>query len=297
MKRFFSLLVFVLVAALPSFAMKVPSTHLVSADWLAKNAKNVVIVDVSSPKVYAKGHIPGAVNIPKKLFFMGYMGNIRHLLDTPYQIEKIFRDVGISNNSTVIFTAHVRQAKKFTDMTRALWTAWVYGLRNVAILDGGIESWNGRLSTVAPTVEKGDFIPSKLSTTDVKTWKEIYSAMINKNAQIVDARETAHYVGKDKDKRLTRHGHIPGAKKLSAYLFAKKEGRLFKLVSPAKAKAMIKKAGISLVKPVIVYCNTGHLATGTWFAMKFLAGMKNVGDYDASMYEYSRSAMPVAKGR
>ncbi len=297
MKKFFSSMVLVLVLALPSFALSVPSTHLVSADWLAKNAKSVVIVDLSKPKVYAKGHIPGAVNIPKKMFFQGYMGNIKHLLNTPDQVTALFRNAGISNDSVVVFTAHVKKAKKFTDMTRGLWTAWVYGLRNVAILDGGIEAWKSSLSKDKPMVKKGDFTPSSLSLTDVKTWRDVYSAMVNKDAQIVDAREMKHYVGKDKDKRLKRHGHIPGAKKVSAYLFAKKEGKLFKLVSPAEAKAMAQKAGVSLDKPIIAYCNTGHLATGTWFVLKFLAGAKNVGDYDASMYEYSRSAMPVVQGK
>lgn len=297
MKKLFSSIVLALVLALPLFALSVPSTHIVSAGWLAKNSSNVVIVDVSKPKTYAKGHIPGAVNIPKKMFFLGYMGSIKHLLNTPYQIKKLFRDAGISNDSTIIFTAHVKKPQRYTDMTRGLWTAWVYGLRNVAILNGGIETWKGNLSTKIPMIKRGNFAPIKLSTTDVKTWRDIYSALVNKDAQIVDSREMAHYVGKDKDRRLVRHGHIPSAKKVSAYLFSKKEGKLFKLVSAEKAKAMIKKDGVSLDKPIITYCNTGHLATGTWFVIKFLAGAKNVGDYDASMYEYSRSAMPVVRGK
>jgi len=265
MKKFFSSIVLAIVLALPSFALSVPSTHLVSAGWLAKNANSVVIVDLSKPKTYAKGHIPGAVNIPKKKFFMGYMGSIKHLLNTPAQVQNLFRNAGISNNSVIVFTAHVKKAKKFTDMTRGFWTAWVYGLRNMAILNGGIESWKGSLSTKAPMVKMGNFAPAKLSTTDVKTWRDVYSAMVNKDAQIVDAREMKHYVGKDKDKRLKKHGHIKGAKKVSAYLFS--------------------------------YCNTGHLATGTWFVTKFLAGVKNVGDYDGSMYEYTRTSMPVVKGK
>ena len=97
MKKFFLFIFLAIVLALPSFALSVPSTHLVSADWLAKNTSSVVIVDLSKPKTYAKGHIPGAVNIPKKKFFMGNVGNIKGLLDTPAQIKKLFRDAGISN--------------------------------------------------------------------------------------------------------------------------------------------------------------------------------------------------------
>jgi len=279
------------------FALDLPANHIVDATWLKKNAKNVVIVDLSKAKDYAVGHIPGAVNIPKGKFFQGKMGDIGHLLDNPAQVKEIFDNAGINNDSTIVFTAHVKKAKKFTDMTRGLWTAWVYGLKNVAILDGGIEAWKGDLSKDAPQVKPGNFEPKAFSTTDVKTWRDVYSAQINKDQQIVDAREMKHYEGKDNDKRLLKHGHIPGAKKVSAYLFAKKQGDVFKLVSADEAKKMIKDDGVDINKPVILYCNTGHLATGTWFAMKFLAGAKNVGDFDGSMYEYTRTDNPVEQGQ
>ena len=295
MKKIFSMLVLVLVLALSSFALNVPSTHLVSANWLAKNIKNVVIVDVSKPKIFAKGHIPGAVNIPKKLFFEGYLGNIKHLLDTPFQIEKLFRNAGINNNSTVIFVSHVKKSSKFTAMTRAFWSAWVYGMKNIAILDGGIEAWKSGLTTTRSMVKRGNFKPITSLNNSLATWKDIYSALINKNYQLVDAREMRHYIGKDRDPRLTRHGHIPGSIKVSAYLFNKKDGKLFKLVSPTVAKAMVKKERVSLNKSIIVYCNTGHLASGTWFVLKFLVGIKNVSNYDASMFEYSRTSLPITR--
>ncbi|WP_331774398.1 sulfurtransferase [Sulfurospirillum sp. 1612] len=297
MKKFFSVLVLVAMMVIPSFAVSVPKNHVVSAAWLSKNAKHVVIVDVSSPKEYKMGHIPGAVNIPKEKFFLGRAGNIKALLDTPTQVSQLFSNAGISNNSTVVFVSHVKASKKYSDMTRGFWTAWVYGMRKVAILDGGIEAWvaHGQKLTTTPTMaKKGNFKVKKFYSSNVKSLVDIKSALVNKNAQLVDAREEAHYVGKDTDKRLVRHGHIEGAKKVSAYYFTKKDGKLFKMVSPAEAKAIFKKAGVALNKPIITYCNTGHLATGTWFAAKFLAGVKNVGDFDGSMYEYSRTSLPVA---
>jgi len=300
MKKFFSILVFVSLLVLPSFALSVPSNHLVTAGWLGKHLgdKNLVVVDVSSAKGFAKGHIAGAVNIPKKMFFTGKAGSTKALLPTKSQIEKLFSNAGISNNSTVVFTAHVKKAKKFADMTRGLWVAWVYGMRDVAILDGGLEAWMAsgkKLSTTPSMVKRGNFKATSMSTSDLKSLIDMQAALVNKDVQIVDAREMKHFVGKDKDKRLTRHGHIPGAKKLSAYLFAKKDGKLFKLVSANEAKNMIKKAGLSVNKPIIAYCNTGHLATGTWFAAKFLAGAKQIGTFDGSMWEYSRSTLPVVK--
>lgn len=298
MKKFFSILVFVAMMVLPSFALSVPSSHVVSAGWLSKNAKHIVIVDVSKPKQFAAGHIPGAVNIPKGKFFKGYAGNIKALLDTPAQIKTIFSNAGISNKSVVVFVSHVVSTKKYTDMTRGFWTAWVYGMRKIAILDGGIEAWvaNGKkLSTAMTHVKRGHFVPKKFSKSDVKSLVDVKGALVNKKPQLVDAREEAHFVGKDTDRRLVRHGHIPGAKKVSCYYFSEKVGNLYKMVSSEKAKAIFKKAGVSTHKAMIIYCNTGHLATGTWFAAKFLAGAKHVSDFDGSMWEYSRSSLPIAR--
>jgi len=300
MKKFFSSMVLVASLVVSLVAANLPSTHVVSAKWLADNLGSVVVVDVSSPKIYTKAHIPGSVNIPKKAFFKGHAGSIKALLDTPEQVQMLFRNAGISNDSTVIFVGHVKKAKKFTDMTRGAWTAYVYGLKNVGILDGGIEAWvsaGNKLTSKKTMVAKGNFTPKSFDRSSVASLVDVKGALVNKAPQIVDAREMKHFVGKDKDKRLKRHGHIPGAKKVSAYLFAKKDGKVFKLVSPAEAKKMFADAGVSVDKPIILYCNTGHLATGTWFVGKFLAGAKNIADFDGSMYQYSRTSLPVATGK
>lgn len=300
MKKFFSVSTLAALAVAPLFAVDVPANHVVSAKWLADNAKDVVVVDLSKPEDYAKGHIPGAVNIPKGKFFLGKAGDIKALLDTPAQVSELFSNAGISNGSTVVFTAHVKKAKKYTDMARGLWTAWVYGMKNVAILNGGIEAWTAsgkELSTDAAAPKKGNFTPKSFSRADVKSLVDIKSALVNKDTQIVDAREPAHFNGKDKDKRLVRHGHIPGAVEVASYSFVKKDGNVFKMISADEAKEVFKKANVALDKPMITYCNTGHLATGTWFAAKFLAGAKNVGDFDGSMYQYSRTTLPVDQAK
>lgn len=299
MKKFFSGLVFIAMMVIPLFAISVPSSHVVSAAWLNKNAKNVVIVDLSDAKVYAKGHIPGSVNMPfHRDFFMGKEGDIKYLIDTAEEVEKVFSNAGISNDSTVVFVSHVNKATSCAVMTRSFWTAWVYGLKNTAILDGGIEAWTAsgeKLSSEIVAVKKGNFKAKSFSREDIASLVDIQSTLVNKNVQLVDAREEAHYVGKDTDKRLLRHGHIPGAKRVSVYFFTKKEGNLYKMVSAADAKAIFSKAGVSLNKPIISYCNTGHFASGTWFAAKFLAGAKDVSNFDASMFAYSRTSLPIAK--
>lgn len=302
MKRFgLAILFFIVLCVSPVFALSIPKTHLVSASWLAQKINNphLVIVDVRSADSYAQGHIPGAVNIAKgKYFQKGYAGNIAHLLDTPSQITKLFRDNGISNNSVVVFYSDGTKGKSYTATTREFWTAWIYGLRKIAILNGGIAAWiseKRHLSKAEPKKKKGHFTIKKISLRAIATWINIYNALATHRIQLVDAREPAHFKGTSRDPRLLKHGHIPGAIEASAWNFTKKTGSYFSIIKANNARAILAKKGISLRKPIIVYCNTGHLASGVWFVTKFLAGARNVRMYDASMYEYSRMPLPVAK--
>ena len=281
-------------------AQVVPTTHLVTTKWLAENlnSPNLVIVDVRSKDAYNNGHIPGAVSMPEKLYFQkGYMGNIKHLLDTPNKVTEIFRNAGISNNSVVVFYASGSK-KGYTNATRVFWTAWMYGLRNIAILNGGIDAWvwdNRPLSKKTFIPSRGDFTITTMSLGSIATWPDLYYALATKKVQLVDDRGSAHFKGIDHDKRLPKHGHIPGAIWIPYYRFVKKVGNHYELLNSDKVKMLLEKYKVSVNKPIIVYCNTGHLATGAWFAIKFLGGARNTKMYDASMYGYTRSPLPVVK--
>jgi thiosulfate/3-mercaptopyruvate sulfurtransferase len=302
MKRL-GLIVFVLLffVASPLFALEVPSTHLVSAKWLAKNMDNphLVIVDVRTVKDYEAGHIPHAVNIPKGEYFQkASVGDIEHVLDTPEMITGIFRKAGLSNNSIVVFYSSNASQNGYTFATREFWTAWMYGLHNTALLHGGIEAWTAQknpISKESVQPKTGSFTVEDMSLDSIATWPDIYYALATKKVELVDAREPAHFNGTDNDKRLLKHGHIPGAVAVPTYDFVKKHGSYYALISSDAAKALLNKYKVSLHKPVIDYCNTGHLASGDWFAIKFLAGARHIRMYDASMYEYTRTSLPVEK--
>ena len=287
--------------ASPLLAAQVPATHVVSAKWLAKsmNDPHLVIVDVRSPKQYEAGHIPHAVNVYKGEYFQkGAIGNIEHVLDTPEMIPSVFRKAGISNDSLVVFYSTGANQKGFTFATREFWTAWMFGLKNTAILHGGIEAWTAQkhaVSTEAVQPKEGNFAIHDMSLDSIATWPDIYYALATKKVQLVDAREPAHYNGTDTDKRLLKHGHIPGAVEIAYYKFVKKHGNYYEMITPAEAKKVMSESKVSLHKPIIDYCNTGHLASADWFAIKFLAGAERVRMYDASMYEYTRTSLPVEK--
>jgi thiosulfate/3-mercaptopyruvate sulfurtransferase len=287
--------------ASPLFAAQVPTTHVVSPEWLAKsmNDPHLVIVDVRSPKEYGAGHIPHAVNIYKGEYFQkGAFGDIEHVLDTPEMITNVFRKAGVSNDSLVVFYSSAADQKGYTFATREFWTAWMFGLRNTALLHGGFDAWTEQkhpVSTEAVMPKEGNFAIHDMSLDSIATWPDIYYALATKKMQVVDAREPAHFNGIDTDKRLLKHGHIPGAVEVAYYKFVKKQGNYYEMITPIEAKQVLGDNKVSLNKPIIDYCNTGHLASADWFAIKFLAGAKDVRMYDASMYEYTRSSLPEEK--
>ncbi len=283
-----------------SFESSISETHLVSSEWLSKEMNNprLVIIDVRSKGAYAAGHIPNALNIPREEYFQkSYIGNILHMLNTPCQTVKLFRENGISSNSIVLFYNDVAGAAGYTAAARGFWSAWMYGLRDIALLEGGINKWvyENRNMTKVIKYKQGNFSIKNMSLDSVAAWPEIYDALATGNAQLIDNRESAHYSGTNEDKRLVRHGHIPGAIEVSPSDLTKKVGGHYELREPEDIKSILKISGISLDKPIIIYCNTGHLASGGWFCLKFLAGAKHIKMYDGSMYEYSRMSLPIAK--
>lgn len=283
-----------------AFKPSIPETHLVSSGWLSKEMDNprLVIIDVRSKDAYAAGHIPNALNIPIEEYFQkGYLGNILYMLNTPCQTVKLFRENGISNNSIIIFYNDAAGAVGYTAAAREFWSAWMYGLRDIALLKGGINKWvyENRSITKVIKYKQGNFSIKNMSLDSVATWPEIYDALAAGNAQLIDNRESAHYNGISGDKRLVRHGHIPGAVKVSASDLTEKVSGHYELRKSEDIKSILKISGISSDKPIIVYCNTGHLASGGWFCLKFLAGAKHIKMYDGSMYEYSRMPLPIMK--
>ncbi len=311
MKRLgLSVLGLLLLLVSPALALQVPSTHLVSPQWLASHMNNphLVIVDVRSPKAYRAGHIPHAVNIPLFFkFFAGQVDHIKFMLNTYKQITKEFRKAGISNDSIVIFYGSNARSAGYSDATRAFWTAWVYGLSNIAILHGGIEKWKSEnrpttKQTYTPT--PGNFTIKTMRLSAIATWPDIYYAVATHKIQLVDSRPPVFYTGKLKGPIIAGYplikgngGHIAGAVDVFAGALTKKAGNHYELMGPSEIKNVFENKGIDLSKPVISYGFIGYWGTAPWFAAKFLAGAKEVKVYDGSMAEYSRMPLPVVKGK
>lgn len=285
------------------FGIELPQNHIVDTDWLSKNQqdKNLVIIDTRKSEEFTKGHIQGAINIPKKEWFKGEVNGIKKYYNTPEQTQNILQNAGIKDDSLVVFYSSGLNETDFADSASALWTLYTYGFKKTAILNGGFEKWKfekKEISTSLNHIQKSDIEIDTFDKTALASLDEIIEAIYNEDIQISDARVAAFYNGTKGRDDLAKKGRIETAKLTPMIRHLKKENNYFILNTKEESKNILYNAGfgVELDKPLIVYCNTGHKARGLWFISKFLVGMEDTKVYDGSMVEYTRTNLPVETG-
>jgi len=287
-------LAFMAALFLPPFASFAGAADpLVSPDWLRKNLANpkVIIVDIRKGKEYNQGHIPNAVNV-----FYNYWAVSKDDLGNEIPSDDDLREsvgaLGIGKDSTVVVVGKAEALVDRVNMTRVTWTLKYAGVRNVSILNGGYDRW---------IAEK-----KKISTTPKRGKKVVYDAPFNKGiyadkayvraslgkATIVDAREEASFKGEKKLDFVAKPGHVKGAVNLPSIQIFTEKGT-FK--TPNELAAMATPVvGSDKDKEIIVYCDSGRVASAWWFVLHEVLGYKNVKVYDGSAQDWTRDpAEPV----
>jgi thiosulfate/3-mercaptopyruvate sulfurtransferase len=281
--HFKALLVVLLLLLLPLTALARDVGLIVSADWLEKNLKKVVVVDIRKVEDYKAGHIPKAVSV----FYGSWAvkkGELRNELPAADDLFEVIGNAGINKRSTVVVVGKTDTPSDRVDITRVAWTLKYAGVDNVAVLDGGQNQWvkDGKeMSTDAVKVRAKTY-KGKVNA-DMLASKDYVLGSIGK-ATILDVREPDFYAGKKKLPFVARLGHIKGALNLPTSGAYKADGT-FKEKEELKALAAAA-AGADKDKEIIVYCDTGKFATAWALILKCNFGYKDVKIYDGSSEEW-----------
>ena len=285
-----------LLALLMGMLLCLPATLLareipavVTTGWLEKNLGNpdLKVIDIRKVEEYKAGHIPGAVNVfygtwaVKTPEFDNELPENDDLLD-------IVNGAALTPKSLIVVAGKVDNPTEQANITRVAWTLRYAGFANVAFLDGGYNQWSAEkkpLATDAPPVKAADNKPAFVK--QIKAYKEQVLSKRDK-ATLVDARLPEFFFGAAKLPFVERPGRIKGAVNLpTAWLFTK-EGTLR---STDEIRAMANGVvGTDPGREIIVYCDTGRLASAWWFILSEMLGYKNVSMYDGSSQEFSRDA-------
>jgi len=287
---------------------------IVSTQWLADNKTfpNLVILDARAPDNYAKGHIPGAINVPGlgNFYLCLFATDCGLWMELPEEgaLLTTIGNAGITGDSLVVVvgrTVDPYAPYAVADAARTAITLLYAGVKNVALLNGGYDKWaaEGRTTSTVPVTPTAVTYTGAVNKAMFVT-KDYVEKKIGKST-IVEAREADIYFGIIQEPWTVRAGHIPSAKDLPApwfWTFAKdKEGAI--TYGTWKDGDVIREMALAVLgedasEEIIVYCGVGGYAGPVWFALTQMIGYTNVKIYDGSMQEWSADPnAPVVKYR
>lgn len=269
---------------------------LVTTDWLAENLDKVKIVESNEDiLLYETGHIPGAIKLDWHTELNDQV--TRDYLDGE-GFAALLSKKGISRQDTVVLYGD----KSNWWACYAFWVFKLFGHQDVRLLDGGRALWIAQAREL--TKEVPNHAPSSYPVVARKD-EEIraFRDDIRKHAPspIVDIRSPQEYTGERlhmpdyPNEGAARAGHIPSARNVPWGKCVQEDGT-FKSVEELR-KVLLEETGFSDKDPFITYCRIGERSSLTWFALKYLIGVKDVRNYDGSWTEWGNLvAAPIVKG-
>jgi thiosulfate/3-mercaptopyruvate sulfurtransferase len=250
-----------------------------------------VVIDARDLKDYAKGHIPGAISLGKRVK-KALRDSTSRVYGDISKYEKLFGKAGIDNNTHVVF--YHGNEKTLTDASVGFWVMEYLGHDKVHFMDGGLEAWRNsgfRLSR-EPTIKepktfKANVVPSRYASTG-----EILQIATGQKTgvQVIDSRSKKEHIGQDM--RAIRGGHVPN----TTINVSHKDTMVKKLDTKTEkmeatgfidAEAVHEKfASLDKNKRTIGYCQTGTRSTLTYLELRLL-GFKNPANWDDSWRVYA----------
>ena len=255
----------------------------VDTGWLAKHLDEVVTADVrwylngrSARDAYLAGHLPGAVfvDLDTVLAAPASPERGRHPLPDPDAFAAALGQLGIGDRDTVV--AYDDDGGVIA--ARLVWMLRATG-HEAALLDGGIDAWDGPLEAGPSARAAAQFKAREWPRALIATIDEVADAG---DAVLLDARDRDRYSGAVEPVD-PRAGHIPGARSLPVREHVGPDGRL-----PAREKLRerLRAVGVGEDSAVISYCGSGVTACHNLLVLEH-AGMRPGRLYPGSWSEWS----------
>jgi thiosulfate/3-mercaptopyruvate sulfurtransferase len=251
---------------------------LVSPEWLAEHLgePGLVVADVrwvrggSSRDAFDAGHIPGAVflDADDDLSAIGD-GPGRHPLPTPEAFSATMARVGIRDETNVVAYDDAGGS-----CAARLWWMLDSTGHAVALLDGGLQAWDGTVETGPGErgVTVAPFAPRPWPSDRLVEADEVAAALAS-GSVVLDARARERYRGEVEPIDPVA-GHVPGAR--SAPWADNLDPSTGRLLPADRLRQRYEALGVRTGGDTIAYCGSGLTAALDLLALK-LAGFERDG--------------------
>jgi len=202
---------------------------LVSVDWLWQNfdAKNLIILDASIPKVsqnnsdqtaksgdkniHLNKQIKNARFFDLKMHFSDVSAEFPNTMPSPKKFSESSQNLGINKDSAIV----VYDDLGIYSSPRIWWMFKSMGHHNIAVLDGGLPEWKKAglpfENKTLYTGNEGDFT-GNYQKDYLRNHKEVLKAIDMDTIGILDARSENRFNGTEPEPREgLRSGHIPNS--------------------------------------------------------------------------------------
>jgi thiosulfate/3-mercaptopyruvate sulfurtransferase len=291
MRVLFSLLCFLVSAT--AFAAQPLLTPAELAAKISDRSINsrLVVVDIRDGKVdgktpYQVGHIAGAQHAPYSKW-RGPKASPGQLPSSE-ALTALVRSLGIDAATPVVVVYEGKNSTDFGSAARVYWTLKAAGVREIAVLNGGIAAWGaaGLPLTTESTTRPPSTFEVKLDPNLIATRADVEQVVDSQSARLIDARPREFFEGETRHTAAKAPGTIVGAQNISHDVWFTKTGTLLPRDEVQRVAQLL---GVQTDQPTISFCNTGHWAATNWFVLSELLGHDNVKLYPESIVEWSNA--------
>ncbi|MCA2998224.1 MAG: sulfurtransferase [Rhodocyclaceae bacterium] len=256
------------------------ATHATDPDWIVFDCRHDLMNAGKGESMYREGHVPGAffANLDTDLSGEKTGLNGRHPLPSPAAFSAFLARHGVTERSTVV--AYDDVGGQFA--ARLWWLCRWVGLRNVSLLDGGVQNWvaaGHTLHTAIPQTRRSPFA-GRSDALMVVGVNELLHRVNQSGLTLIDARAPERYRGEVEPIDPVA-GHIPGA----VNRFYKEN---LNVDLTMKAPDVLRDAFANIVEAgseVVHQCGSGVTACANIFAMEY-AGLTGSRLYAGSWSEW-----------
>lgn len=253
--------------------------------------ENLIILDARTGRDayqnYLKKHIKSArfIDLDKDLAEIGKDVEFggRHPLPSIEKFAETISNLGISKDSQIVIYDDKNGSNA---AARAWWMLKAFGLKNVQVLDGGIQNAEKEeleFSSAEESFQKSELIKNKSWLLPQSVLEDVENEILNSSATVIDVRDSYRFKGESEPIDLVA-GHIPGAINIPFSENLDENGNFLK---PEVLKEKYLKLLENKPKKLIIHCGSGVTACHTILALTY-AGFEIPNLYVGSWSEWSR---------